>query len=89
MEDKEIELTAEQVRAARALLRIEQADLAAASGLSLPTIKRLELTHGQLGGYAKTIAALRRALEKAGVEFIPENGGGGGVRLKKRLRRSK
>jgi len=89
MDDDQIGLTAEQVRAARALLRIEQADLAEASGLSLPTIKRLELTRGPLGGYEKTITALRRALEKAGVEFIPENGGGAGVRLKKRGKRTK
>ena len=77
-------LTSEQVRAARALLRWEQRDLAGASEVSLPTIKRLEAKPGPLGAHAPTVAALTRALEAAGVECIPENGGGAGVRLAKR-----
>lgn len=76
-------LSSEQVRAARALIRWEQKDLADASGVSLPTIKRLETKPGALSGNATTIAALRAALERAGVEFIAENGGGAGVRLRK------
>jgi transcriptional regulator with XRE-family HTH domain len=76
-------LTSEQVRAARALLRIEQKDLASASGVSLPSIKRLEAQPGPLAAQARTVAAIRAALESAGVEFIPENGGGAGVRLRK------
>ena len=51
--------------------------------------KRLETQPGELGAYDRTIQAIVRALEKAGVEFIPENGGGAGVRLAKRAKRSK
>lgn len=76
-------VSTEQVKAARALLRWSQSDLAEASAVSLPTIKRLEAEPGKVGGRAGTEAALRAALEAAGVEFIPENGGGPGVRLKK------
>lgn len=57
--------------------------MAEASGVSIPTIKRLEATDGDLGGRASTGQKLTEALEAAGVEFIPENGGGPGVRLKK------
>ena len=77
-------LSSEVIRAARALLRWEQSDLAAASGVSLPTIKRLETKPGILGAQGSTLAALRKALEGAGIEFIEENGGGPGVRLRKR-----
>jgi transcriptional regulator with XRE-family HTH domain len=76
-------VTSEQVRAARALLRWEQRDLAEASGVSLPSVKRLETQPGLLAAQERTIVELRRALEKAGVEFIPSNGGGPGVRLRK------
>ena len=80
-------ITSEQVRAARALLRWEQRDLAEASGISLPSVKRLEIQPGLLAAQERTIAELRRALEKAGVEFIAENGGGAGVRMRKRSKR--
>lgn len=68
------------MRAARALIGMTQAELATVAGVSLPTIKRIET-----GADAKvsTIAMIRAALESAGVEFIAENGGGAGVRLKK------
>ena len=62
---------------------MSQADLAAASGVSLPTIKRLEAQEGDLGGRRATGEALVAALEAAGAEFIAENGGGPGVRMKK------
>ena len=78
----------EQLRAARALLRWEQKDLASASGVSLPTIKRLETKPGPLNAHGPTLDALRRALETAGVQFIPENGGGPGVRLRQPISRS-
>jgi transcriptional regulator with XRE-family HTH domain len=78
-----LSLTSEQVRAARALLRWEQRDLAEASGVSLPSVKRLETQPGALAAQERTIVELRKALEKAGVEFIAENGGGPGVRLRK------
>jgi ribosome-binding protein aMBF1 (putative translation factor) len=79
-------LSSELIRAARALLRWEQRDLANASSVSLPTIKRLEARPGIMAAHASTGAALRKALEIAGVEFIDENGGGPGVRLRKSQR---
>jgi transcriptional regulator with XRE-family HTH domain len=84
-----LSLTSEQVRAARMLLRWEQRDLAEASGVSLPSIKRLESKPGELSAQRRTIDAIVQALERAGVKFIPENGGGVGLRLAKRTKRSK
>ena len=78
-----------QIKAARALLDWSQDDLALNSGVSAPTVKRLEAAEGDIGGRAKTGEALVAALQKAGVEFIPENGAGIGVRLVKRQRRPK
>ncbi|TJW39666.1 MAG: XRE family transcriptional regulator, partial [Mesorhizobium sp.] len=69
-------ITSEQLRAARALLQWDQKRLAAASKVSTATIKRLEPLSGQLRANEVTVEALRRALEMAGIEFIPENGGG-------------
>jgi predicted transcriptional regulator len=77
-------ISVRQMKAARALLAWSQADLAAASGISAPTIARLEAEDGPVGGRAETGAALVAALEKAGIAFISENGGGAGVRMKKR-----
>lgn len=76
-------LTSAQIRAARALLRWEQKDLAKASKVSLPTIKRLEVKTGPLGAHEVTVDALIRAFDAAGVEFIAaEAGKGAGVRFK-------
>ena len=61
-----------------------QEELASAAGVSLPTIKRLEAANGLLGGRETTAQKIRSALEKAGIDFIDENGGGPGVRLRKR-----
>jgi transcriptional regulator with XRE-family HTH domain len=72
-------LTSELIRAARALLRWDQEELARASGISLPTIKRLESIRGALAAHNSTVAALRRALESAGIEFI--DGTAPGLRL--------
>jgi transcriptional regulator with XRE-family HTH domain len=72
-----------QIKAARALLGWSQEQLALASDVSIPTIKRLESQEGFLGGRAETGAKIETALRRAGVEFIEENGGGPGVRLKK------
>lgn len=69
-----------QVKAARALLGWSQKDLADASGVSDPTIKRLEAGKGDLGGRQATADAIRQALEGAGVEFT--NGDQPGVRLR-------
>jgi transcriptional regulator with XRE-family HTH domain len=76
--------TVRQVKAARALLGWSQADLAEQSGISEPTIARLESGEGKLGGREGTAERIRKAIEMAGVEFINENGGGLGVRLRKR-----
>lgn len=73
-----------QVKAARALLGWSQQELAAAAGVSEPTVKRLEAAEGPLGGRAETIDKLLAALERAGIDFIKENGGGAGVRLRGR-----
>jgi transcriptional regulator with XRE-family HTH domain len=78
-----MDITSEQLRAARALLRWEQKDLAEASKVSLPTVKRLEQKPGPLAAQGRTISDLTRAIEAAGVQFIPENGGGAGVRLRR------
>lgn len=76
-------LTAEQIRAARALVRMDQSQLAAAGGISVETVKRLERLTGPISANTSTEAALRRAFGEAGVIFIDENGEGPGVRLRK------
>jgi hypothetical protein len=77
-------LTSAQLRAARALVRWSAEDLARHSAVGVTTIRRAELTENQTSLTAANNQALRRALEVAGVEFIDENGGGPGVRLRKR-----
>ncbi len=77
-------LTSEHIRAARALLQWDQKTLAEKSNVSVATIKRLEPQPGPLKANKVTIAALKHALESAGIEFIPENGGGPGVRMVRR-----
>lgn len=72
-----------QIKAARSLLNWSQDDLSDASGVSSATIKRLESRDGWLGGRAETIEKIRTAIVNAGVEFIDNNGGGVGVRLRK------
>jgi predicted transcriptional regulator len=74
-------LTSEHVRAARALLRWEQKTLAERSGVSLPTVKRLEAQPGTLSAYMGTVSAIRATLEREGIEF--SNGDAPGVRLHK------
>lgn len=75
-----------QLRAARALLGIDQRQLAAASGLSLPTIQRMEASDGVVRGTVDSLMKLTEALDAAGIELIGEGaasiGGGRGVRLK-------
>ena len=74
-------ITAEQLRAARALVKMTQEELATACEVSVPTIKRWEGGTGLLTGSAASVGAAQAALESAGAAFIPENGGGPGVRL--------
>lgn len=75
-------MTGNQFKAARSLLGWSQNQLAEAAGLSVPTIKRAEGS-AALSASENAVDAIRSALEDAGVEFIAENGGGPGVRLKK------
>lgn len=79
-------ITAAQMRAARALLGIDQARLAELAGLSLPTIQRMERGSGTVRSNVNSLMKVVEALDRAGVELIAEGavstGGGRGVRLK-------
>jgi transcriptional regulator with XRE-family HTH domain len=75
-------VTAAQCRAARGLLDWNQQDLADRAGVGIVTVRQLE--GGGTQPRRATLEVIRRALELAGVEFIDENGGGPGVRLRKR-----
>ena len=79
-------ITSSQMRAARALLGIDQRQLAEMASLSLPTIQRMESSGGQVRGIIDTLMKVIEALEGAGVELIGENspsaGRGRGVRLR-------
>jgi len=72
---------------ARAALQLGVREVAELAGVSPMTISRIE--RGQSSGQGDTLAKIRRALEKAGVEFIAENGGGPGVRLRKAKKKPK
>ena len=74
-------ITPNQIRGARAMLGMTQADLAKAAGLSNTGLNNIE--RGTADPKVSTLQAIQSALEAAGVEFIPENGGGAGVRLRK------
>jgi predicted transcriptional regulator len=78
-----LKVSIRQVKAARALLGWSQDDLAERSGVSIPTIKRLEALEGDLGGRQDTVDRIIGALDAGGVIFIDENGEGPGVRLKR------
>ncbi|MCW5580297.1 MAG: helix-turn-helix domain-containing protein [Luteimonas sp.] len=79
-------ITASQMRAARALLGIDQRRLAELAGVSLPTIQRMEASGGTVRGVVGTLMKVIDALDAAGVELIgneqPSQGRGRGVRLK-------
>jgi transcriptional regulator with XRE-family HTH domain len=74
-------MTPAQSRAARALLGLSQEDVAKAASVGIQTLIAFE--GGRRSPYPRTTAAIRAALEAAGVEFIAEDGGGAGVRLRK------
>jgi transcriptional regulator with XRE-family HTH domain len=80
-------ITAAQLRAARALLGIDQRKLAERSGLSLPTIQRMEASEGVIRGNVDSLMKLVAALDASGIELISDNvtsvAGGRGVRLKR------
>lgn len=78
-----LKVSIRQVKAARALLGWSQDDLAERSGISIPTIKRLEAADGELGGRQDTAGRIVDAIQEAGVIFIETNGEGPGVRLRK------
>ena len=67
-------VTAEQIKAARALLNWGQRELAEAAKLSIPTIKRVEASRGAIRSTYSTVLAIQAALESAGIEFIDDNG---------------
>lgn len=79
-------ITAGQMRAARALLGIDQRRLAELSGLSLPTIQRMEASEGVIRGNVDSLMKLVGALDQAGIALLGDGGGsaggGRGVRLK-------
>ena len=79
-------ITAAQLRAARALLGIDQRRLAERSGLSVPTIQRMEASEGVIRGNVDSLMKLIGALDAAGIELIAEGSvsaqGGRGIRLK-------
>jgi transcriptional regulator with XRE-family HTH domain len=79
--DTEIAISPGQARAGRALIGWSQDRLVELSGVPKRTIARFELGDGS--PQRRTLTAIRNALEAAGVEFIAENGGGPGVRLRK------
>ena len=80
-------VTSAQVRMARAALDLTVRDLADATGLHRNTISNIEV--GRYAGDPKTLEIIEHALRSAGVEFIAENGGGPGVRLKKAKREAR
>ena len=81
-------ITAPQMRAARALLGIDQRQLAELAGVSLPTIQRMEASEGNVRGVIDSLTKVVEALDRAGIELIGEGAvsreGGRGVRLKPR-----
>ena len=85
-------MTAGQLRAARALLAIDQKTLAELSGVSLPTIQRMEASDGVVRGTVETLTKVIEALNRAGVELIGDDArsgaGGRGVRLRQSARLS-
>lgn len=79
-------ITAAQLRAARALLGIDQKTLAARAGVSVPTIQRMEASHGDVRGVVGSLTKIVLALDVSGIELIGETkaslSGGRGVRMK-------
>ncbi len=81
-------ISAGQLRAARALLGIDQRELAQIAGLSVPTIQRMEASEGVIRGNVDSLMKLIGALDSAGIELISDGSsspeGGRGIRLKKK-----
>ena len=77
-------LTGRQIAAGRTLAGLGQGALARAARISVPTLRRMEASAGTATGMANNVAAVRFALESAGVIFVAENGEGAGVRLRRK-----
>ncbi|MBK3400058.1 helix-turn-helix domain-containing protein [Methylobacterium sp. IF7SW-B2] len=77
-------LTGAQIRMARGLLRWSVKDLAEHSGVSTATIKRMEDVDGVPKSIADNLSKIQTVLEKNGIQLIPENGGGAGIRFRNR-----
>lgn len=75
--------TAQQLRAARAMLKLDRSTVAQSAGVSESTVKRLENGDGNIDARSSTIRDLRVFFEGEGLEFVPANGGGAGVRFNK------
>lgn len=75
-------ITGAQIRAARALIRWSASKLAKQAVVSLPTIQRMEREDGVPSAYTKNLDSVQKTLERAGVEFLPENDSGDGVRFR-------
>jgi hypothetical protein len=84
-DDQRMLITGSQMRAARALVRWTVEDLAKAAKVGVMTVRRAESSDGPPSMLANNLAAIRSALEGAGVEFIDQNGMGPGVRLRDRI----
>jgi transcriptional regulator with XRE-family HTH domain len=82
MSTKIVEMRSAQCRAGRALLEMTQTQLASLAGIGLSTVVDFEKERRQVS--AAAVEAIQMALNRAGVEFIEQNGGGPGVRLRKR-----
>ena len=82
-------ITATQMKAARALLGIDQKTLAELAGVSVPTIQRMEASQGTVRGFVDSLTKVVNALDNAGIELIGDRaqslGGGRGVRLREAL----
>lgn len=79
-------ITSQQLRAARALLGLDQRQMAELAGLSLPTIQRMEASDGQVRGVVDTLVKVITALESAGIELLGENASSAGIGRGVRLR---
>jgi DNA-binding transcriptional regulator YiaG len=80
--DDNYEITGAQIRAARGLVRWSAKELAHAASVGVATISRAEVQDGRPSITSANLKAIRKAFEDAGIEFIPMNGGGVGVRFK-------
>lgn len=83
MSESNQSITGRQIAAARALIGMDQTQLAKAASISVPTLRRMESSEASAAGLPNNVAAVRRALENTGVIFVAENGEGAGVRLRK------